>query len=58
VEALTDGDKFGCHLPLLHRRAQAHMQDAAHLNDASTTGNPVEIGGLSADKTEATRMSA
>jgi hypothetical protein len=58
VEVLTDGDKFGCHLLLLPSRAQIYMQDAACLSDASTAVYPVKNGGLSAEKTEATRMFA
>ena len=54
MEVLTDGHKFGCHLPLLPPRAQNHVQDAAHLSDARTAVYVVENGGLSAEKSEVT----
>jgi hypothetical protein len=58
VEVLTDGDKFGCHLPLLPSRAQTYMQDAEHFSIEWNAVYPAENGGMSAEKTEATRMFA
>jgi hypothetical protein len=58
VEVLTDGNKLGCHLPLLPPRAHVYMQYAARLSDALTAVCRVENGGLSTEKSEATRMFA
>jgi hypothetical protein len=58
VEVLTDGDKFGCRLPLLPPRARIYIQVAAHLSDALTAIFRGRNGGLSAEKSEATRMFA
>jgi hypothetical protein len=58
VEVLTDGGKFGCHLPLLPSRAQTCTQDAEHFSIESNAVYPAENGGLSAEKAEATRMFA